>query len=173
MNFSQTTVCSYTLKLYIHCFREPLDYESVEMYNFTVTPTDNGLIPRSGPPAHIIIYVTDVNDNLPVFQQPTYNFTVADLEESNVGLIVGMVSASDNDTGLNALLTYHIISTMPNGSFFRINNQTGEISILSSLDREQYSQHELMVVAMDQGSPTALTGNTTVFINIRIRKAQQ
>ena len=137
------------------------------MYNFTVTPTDNGLRSRSGPPAHIIIYVTDVNDNPPVFQQSTYNFTVA--EESNVGLIIGIVSASDRDSGQNALLTYRIISAMPNGSFFTINNQTGEISILSSLDREQYSQHELVVVAMDQGLYT-LTGITTVSINIR--KAQ-
>ena len=139
------------------------------MYNFTVTPTDNGLIPRRGPPAHIIIHVTDVNDNPPVFQQSTYSFIVA--EESNVGLIIGMVSASDGDSGLNALLTYRIISAMPNGSFFTINNQTGEIFILSSLDREQYSQHELVVVAMDQGLP-ALTGLTNVSINIRICKAQ-
>ena len=153
----------------IQCFREPLDYEFDEMYNFTVTPTDNGLIPRSGPPAHIIIYVTDVNDNPPVFQQSTYNFIAA--VESNVGMIIGTVSASDRDSGLNALLTYHIISAMPNGSFFTINNQTGEISILSSLDREQYLQHELVVVAMDRGLPTALTGLTTVFINITIRKA--
>ena len=147
----------------IQCFSGLLDYEFDEMYNFIVTPTDNGLIPRSAPPARIIIYVTDVNDNPPVFQQSTYNFTVE--EESNVGLIIGMVSASDRDSGQNALLTYRIISAMPNGSFFTINDQTGEISILSSLDREQYSQHELVVVAMDQGLPT-LTGLTNVSINI-------
>ena len=34
-----------------------------------------------------------------------------------------------------------------------------------SLDREQYSQYELLVVAIDQGLP-ALTGSTTVSINI-------
>ena len=82
-------------------------------------------------------------------------------------MIIGTVAASDHDSGLNALLTYHIISAMPNGSFFTINNQTGEISILSSLDKEQYSQHELVVVAMDQGLP-ALTGLATVSIETNI-----
>ena len=141
-----------------------MDYEVIQMYDYTVTATDNGAIPRHSMPAsHVIINVTDVNDNPPVFQQPNYNFIVA--EESNVGLIIGMVSASDNDSGLNALLTYCIISAMPNGSFFRINNQTGEICTLSSLDRKQYSRHLLEVVAVDQGLP-ALTGLTTVSIEI-------
>ena len=134
------------------------------MYNFTITATDNGLIPRQSTPAgHVIIHVTDINDNPPIFQQPTYNFTVE--EESNVGLIIGMVSASDHDSGQNQIIMYHIVLANPNGSFFTIDDQTGEISILSSLDREHYSQHELVVVAADQGLP-ALTGTTNVSITI-------
>ena len=144
-----------------------LDYENVQIYNFTVTVTDNGQIPHQSTPGHVIIHVTDVNDNPPTFQQSTYNFTVA--EKSNVGLIIGMVSASDDDSGQNQIITYHIESANPNGSFFTINAQTGEISILNSLDREPSSQHELVVVAANQGLP-ALTGSTVVFITIAFGK---
>ena len=134
------------------------------MYDFNVTATDNGSIPRQSiPPGHVIIYVTDINDNPPVFHQSTYNFTVE--EESNVGLIIGMVLASDYDSGSNSIFKYQIESANPFGPFFTVNALTGEISILSSLDREQYSQHELVVVAVDQGLPP-LTGSTTISIEI-------
>ena len=137
-----------------------LDYEAVTEYSFDIIVRDTG---GQNDTAIVNIRVLDVNDNLPTFQQPTYNFTVE--EESNMGLIIGMVSASDNDSGQNQIFTYQIESANPNGSFFRVNDQTGEIAINSRVDREQYSQHEIMVVAIDQGSP-ALTGSTIVSIEI-------
>ena len=140
-----------------------LDYETVMEYSFDIIVRDTG---GQNDTATINIEVLDVNDNPPTFQQPTYNFTVE--EESNVGLIIGMVSASDDDSGQNQNFTYQIESANPNGSFFMINGQTGEITIRSgSLDRVQYSQHELVVVAADQGLP-ALTGSTIVSITVTI-----
>jgi len=76
-----------------------------------------------------------------------------------------MVSATDNDSGQNQMFTYQIESANPNGSFFTINGTTGYISVNSRVDREQYPQHELVVVAIDEGSPS-LTGSAIVFINI-------
>ena len=110
----------------------------------------------------MIVQVTDVNDNRPVFIQSTYNFTVE--EEYSEGLIIGMVSASDNYSGQNSIVTYHILTANPNGSFFLIDDQTGEISVNSRLDREKYLQYELVVIAADHGLPP-LTGSTIVSIN--------
>ena len=56
-------------------------------------------------------------------------------------------------------------SANPNGSFFTINGQTGNIYVNSRVDREQYPQHELVVVGIDEGSPS-LTGSTIVSITI-------
>ena len=137
-----------------------LDYEAVIEYSFDIIVHDTG---GHNDTATINIRVLDVNDNPPTFQQPTYNFTVE--EESIMGLIVGMVSALDNDSGQNQIFTYQIESANPNGSFFRVNDRTGEIAIHSRVDREQYSQHELVVVGLDQGSPP-LTGSTIVSITL-------
>ena len=142
-----------------------LDYESFQMHNITITVSDRGIIPRQST-SYIIVNVLDYNDNPPEFQQATYNFTVE--KESNVGLIIGMVSASDNDSGLNAVVTYQIVSANPSGSFVAIDTQTGQISTLNMLDSNQYSQHKLVVVAIDQGMPS-LNGSTTVYITITNR----
>ena len=163
-NYCSPKLDGYIIYSYTQFYSTTLDYEGVRAYDFTVTATDKGPMPhRSTPAGHVIIHVTDVNDNPPTFQQPTYNFTVE--EESNVGLIIGRVSASDDDSGQNQIFTYQIESSNPNGSFFMINDQTGEISLSSRVDREQYSQHELVVVGVDQGLPS-LTGSTTVSITI-------
>ena len=140
--------------------RTMLDYETVEEYSFDIIVRDTG---SQNDTATVNIRVLDVNDNAPTFQQPTYSFTIE--EGLNVGLNIGMVSASDNDSGQNQMFTYQIESANPNSSFFTINGITGDISVNSRVDREQYLQHELVVVAVDEGSPS-LTGSTIVFINI-------
>ena len=139
---------------------ETLDYETVTSYSFDITVRDTG---GQNDTAMVNVKVVDVNDNRPTFEGTNYNFTI--VEESNTRLIVGMVTASDDDSGENQIFTYHIESSNPSGSFFIINNQTGEISINNRLDREQYSEHELVVIAVDQGSPP-LTGTTTVTITL-------
>ena len=51
-----------------------LDYESTQEYDFTITATDRGLGSRHNTPgSHVIIRVTDVNDNDPVFDPAEYS----------------------------------------------------------------------------------------------------
>lgn len=54
----------------------------------------------------MIVRVTDINDNSPVFTQRSY---VADLIENNyIGLVVLYVNATDEDIGPNADVVYNI-----------------------------------------------------------------
>ena len=51
-----------------------LDYEVDQMYDFIITATDRGLGSRHNTPAgHVIINVTDVNDNDPMFDPTEYS----------------------------------------------------------------------------------------------------
>ena len=51
-----------------------LDYESTQEYDFTITATDRGLGSRHNTPGSIVIIrVTDVNDNDPVFNPAEYS----------------------------------------------------------------------------------------------------
>lgn len=56
--------------------------------------------------------VLDDNDNTPVFSQSNYLFEVS--EDVAVGHAVGLVSASDDDEGSNAVINY--FTKMENGS---------------------------------------------------------
>ena len=136
----------------------PFD-DSFREYTFDIIVHDTG---GQNDTATVNVMVVRINHNQPIFEQVTYNFSVT--EELNVGLTIGTVSASDYDISQNQI-SYKIESSFPNGSVFGINNQTGEISINSLLDRERYSEYELVVVAVDQGSPP-LTASTIVSITI-------
>ncbi|XP_008303203.1 protocadherin gamma-C5-like, partial [Stegastes partitus] len=76
-----------------------LDRETFSEYNVEITATDSGSPPLSTKKT-INVTVTDVNDNPPVFTQPTY---AVYLKENGVpGSILFSVSASDLDFGENA-----------------------------------------------------------------------
>ena len=83
-----------------HCFLpQPLDYERIQQYSFTIEATDPTIDLRylgSTSPkniARVIINVTDV-DEPPIFQQPFYHFQ---LQENQKKPLIGSVLAKDPD----------------------------------------------------------------------------
>ncbi|XP_008303210.1 protocadherin gamma-C4-like [Stegastes partitus] len=85
-----------------------LDRENVSEYNIEITAIDSGSPPLSSKKI-IPVSVTDVNDNPPIFTQPSYNVY---LKENGVpGSILFSVSASDLDFGENAKISYSILDS--------------------------------------------------------------
>ena len=138
-----------------------LDYEKKpNTYTFDVTVTDtNG----NSADATVIIYITDYNDNTPVFDQDVYT---ADAEEgtSMGGVFVVIVTANDADSLPNAMITYSITSGN-NDSIFAINPLNGIITVVGTINYKQHSSHTLVIVAVDSGNPQ-LSNMTTVEITI-------
>ncbi|XP_028367142.1 cadherin-23 isoform X1 [Phyllostomus discolor] len=120
-----------------------VDYEEVHWLNFTVRASDNGSPPRA---AEIPVYleIVDINDNNPIFDQPSYQEAVS--EDAPVGTVVLTVSATDADSGNFALIEYSLVD---GEGKFAINPTTGDIYVLSSLDRERKDHHILTAVAKD------------------------
>ena len=50
--------------------------------------------------ATVIVQLTDVNDNAPMFSAATYTFTVEENQQPPVS--IGTVTATDRDSGINA-----------------------------------------------------------------------
>ena len=138
-----------------------LDRESEDEYNLVIVARDpsNSDFNTS---ASVVISVLDINDNTPQFDMTLYNFSVA--EHSSMGTLVGIVSATDNDIGVNGLVTYSIISGDPDGNFMISSNSEIQISS-QTLDRESINHYTLTVRAEDGGNPS-LTALTTVLISI-------
>ncbi|XP_041653448.1 protocadherin gamma-C5-like [Cheilinus undulatus] len=144
----------------------PLDRESFSEYNIEITATDSGSPPLSSKKT-IPVSITDVNDNPPVFTQPSYNVY---LKENGVpGSILYSVSASDLDFGENAKLSYSILDSKVQdvsvSSYVYINSDNGSIYSMHSFDYEKLKVFEIPVQARDQGSPS-LSSNATVHVFI-------
>ncbi|XP_028278698.1 cadherin-23 [Parambassis ranga] len=128
---------------------QTVDFEQVQWLNFTIQAQDHGTPPRI---AELPVYlrIVDVNDNNPVFRQPSYQEPV--FENVNLGTTVIRVSATDADSGLFAVIEYSLVD---GEGKFSIKPSTGEIYILSPLDRETKDHYTLTAVARDNpgGSP--------------------
>uniref|UniRef100_A0A667Y7I2 Uncharacterized protein n=1 Tax=Myripristis murdjan TaxID=586833 RepID=A0A667Y7I2_9TELE len=96
--------------------------------------------------AYVRVFISDVNDNKPVFAQRLYEVGVD--ENADVGLAVVTVSANDEDEGANAKLRYQITSGNT-GGVFDIEPEVGTIFIAQPLDYEQQKRYKLLVLASD------------------------
>ncbi|XP_056317982.1 LOW QUALITY PROTEIN: neural-cadherin [Danio aesculapii] len=96
--------------------------------------------------AYVRIFISDVNDNKPVFAQPVYEVDVD--EDADVGSTVLTVSANDEDEGANAKLRYQITSGNV-GGVFDMEPEVGTIFIAQPLDYEQNKLYKLHVLASD------------------------
>ena len=126
-----------------------LDYETKPKYVLNISATDEGSSPLSSYQV-LTIYLVDVNDNAPQFNQSLFLGQVS--ENEPVGIPVMPISAYDLDSGSNGALTYSI----PRGavkSKFAIDKNTGVISTNSTLDREEKDMYFLTVYATDRAFP--------------------
>ncbi|XP_068181986.1 protocadherin gamma-C5-like [Antennarius striatus] len=144
----------------------PLDRERFSEYNIEITATDSGSPPLSSTKI-IPVSISDVNDNPPVFTQPSYNVY---LKENGVpGSILYSVSASDLDSGENAKISYSILDSRVQdvsvSSYVYMNSDNGSIYSMHSFDYEKVKVFQIQVQAKDQGSPS-LSCNATVHVFI-------
>uniref|UniRef100_A0A671UB31 Cadherin domain-containing protein n=1 Tax=Sparus aurata TaxID=8175 RepID=A0A671UB31_SPAAU len=143
-----------------------LDRENISEYSIEITATDSGSPPLSSKKI-ISVRITDVNDNPPIFSQPSYNVY---LKENGVaGSILYSVSASDLDFGENAKISYSILDSKVQdvsvSSYVYINSDNGSIYSMHSFDYEKLKVFQIQVQAKDQGSPS-LSSNATVHVFI-------
>ncbi|KAJ8319081.1 hypothetical protein KUTeg_004172 [Tegillarca granosa] len=133
-----------------------LDRERTSSYNITVTVTDTTQRTDS---AIVYVFITDMNDNKPVFGQSSYVFSV---QENLNAATVGTVSASDRDFGANAQLFYQLESSnLP----FTIDQISGQLTTSRALDYETVNRYEFRVLAIDR-SAHPRTGTALVTVNV-------
>lgn len=144
---------------YIIVSRMPLDRESTDRYDLSVSCVDGGNPPLSST-VGIVVLVRDVNDNPPVFTKKSYFASIVENNEPGKQLV--SVSASDEDLAVNAQIRYFI---QGKSREFAIDSKSGILRAKKSLDREQTGDYELTVVAIDSGLPP-LTSTTNVFVTV-------
>uniref|UniRef100_A0A663N2N9 Neural-cadherin-like n=2 Tax=Athene cunicularia TaxID=194338 RepID=A0A663N2N9_ATHCN len=147
-----------------------LDREKRSTWRFLVLATDESGEGLTGF-ADVIIEVTDVNDNAPLFLCVLDGcFTGHIPEDSPADTDVMEMTAVDLDdpkAGMNAVLTYSIIQNVQNEinlNLFSIDSASGTIyTVLGSLDREKEDKYLVVVEARDGGGLTG-TGTATILV---------
>ncbi|XP_051790022.1 protocadherin alpha-7-like isoform X28 [Erpetoichthys calabaricus] len=143
-----------------------LDRESASEYNITVIAKDFGH-PSLSSYKTVLVNVLDVNDNNPKFLQNPY---VVFVEENNTpGASIFTVSAIDEDTNENALITYDLWENEAAEKqvvpFLSVNSNNGQVITFTSFDFEEMKSFTFSIVAKDSGVPS-LSGNVTVNVFI-------
>ncbi|XP_066446745.1 protocadherin gamma-B1-like isoform X15 [Eleutherodactylus coqui] len=130
-----------------------LDRETQNKHELILTASDGGNPVQTGT-ALITIIVTDFNDNAPIFTQDVYKVSVR--ENIPVNSTILQVSASDEDEGVNAQITYSFRTTANDIlETFTLNSRNGEINTKGLLDYEVSRFYEISVLAKDGGGLAA------------------
>ena len=98
----------------------------------------------------VILTITDINDNPPVFTQPTYSTSVT--ENTSLYTPVITITANDLDSGINSQLVFSFDTSPTPNTDFSI-SADGVVTVTGPLDGVITPQYTYTVVATDSGEP--------------------
>ena len=138
--------------------------DETPVYVLPVTCYDNS-DPGAVSTGVVTIEIIFVNIYEPEFELSSY--TVSVNENADINSLVVSVNANDDDIGNQGQVSYSI--TAGNEDKFYVDTSTGDISVLTGLDRETKDTYVLTVEAFDGGivnTTARKTGTTTVTVHV-------
>ncbi|XP_069792757.1 cadherin EGF LAG seven-pass G-type receptor 3-like isoform X1 [Narcine bancroftii] len=135
----------------------PLDYKQERRYVLTITASDRTLHDT----CLVHVNITDANTHRPVFQSAHYSVNVN--EDRPVGSTVVVIRATDDDVGENARITYFLEDNIPQ---FRIDPDSGAITLQTELDYEDQMTYTLAITAKDNGIPQK---SDTTYVEVMVK----
>ncbi|XP_061389779.1 fat-like cadherin-related tumor suppressor homolog [Musca vetustissima] len=151
---NSTTGCLFLLST--------LDRETQDEYELQIYAKDGG-IPSLSAEAVVSIIVDDINDNAPVFGIQEIIFKVR--EDLPRGTVIAKIEANDFDVGINSEILFSIKEDVANGTLFKIDKVSGIIQTQNYLDYETQQIYNLVISAIDCGTPS-LSSEMPVVIEI-------
>ncbi|XP_014239374.1 cadherin-89D [Cimex lectularius] len=159
-----------------------LDREIKDRYSFKILSQDNGpLEKRQRATAEVVIHISDINDNAPIFYGfdrvlqtapseyssidfdpeqyepavmiPVYFASV--VENSAPGVPIAKILANDSDLpdNGNGIILYDIPRKKNHRQLFAIDKE-GVVTVTTFLDYEAQSSHNVTIIASDLGQPS-------------------
>ncbi|KAM7140583.1 protocadherin alpha-C1 isoform 3-T3 [Molossus nigricans] len=109
--------------------------------------------------AKLLVEVTDVNDHAPEVNLLTLSSPVS--EDTAPGTVIALLNVRDEDLGPNG----KVVCSMSSGGPFKLKASFDNYySLLTDgpLDREQVSEYQVLITALDGGSPPLSTRRTLI-----------
>ncbi|XP_005109707.2 protocadherin beta-15 [Aplysia californica] len=135
--------------------------EAKDSYRVSISCKDGGNPPLETA-VSLTVNISDVNDNDPAFHQSLYAASVS--ENRPPGHFVAKVKADDEDTGINAEISYSLAKDA--APYMRIQARTGIITTTAVLDREKNETLRFKIYASDGGKGPR-TGMAEIVITIK------
>ncbi|KAK3552271.1 hypothetical protein QTP86_007154 [Hemibagrus guttatus] len=133
----------------------------VSTYQVEVLASDCG-VPQHISTLVLTVSVYDVNDNVPVFDQLSYEVIILESEPVNSRFF--KVEATDKDSGVNGEIVYDITGGNTNDVFGIFPD--GQLYIKAELDREVQDRYNLLLVAWDRAvEPLSASVNVTIILD--------
>jgi len=145
-----------------------VDCEKKALYNFRVIARQEDKPPTS---AHVTIQVLDDNDNSPkfIFKNNDKEYYAIVEENAPPDRQILRVQATDDDSGVNSVVTYSIVPDARGFSKkFKVDSITGWLYTLVSLDREKDPAIQLLVRATDSAKKFEDRRSVDALVNVKV-----
>ncbi|XP_036407485.1 protocadherin-18-like isoform X2 [Megalops cyprinoides] len=141
-----------------------LDREMQSSYELQLVASDTGVPAKSGSTL-LRVSISDSNDNSPVFEQQSYVINL--LENSPLGSLLIDLNATDPDEGTNGKIVYSFSSHVSPKitETFKINSETGHLTLIKRVDFESTASYEIDVQAQDLG-PNSIPAHCKIIIKV-------
>ncbi|KRY16305.1 Cadherin-related tumor suppressor [Trichinella patagoniensis] len=125
-----------------------LDYE-FQSEHILIISAKSAALTEDFSTTKVYIQLMDVNDNSPEFFPDSLEASVQ--EDASIGTHITTIRTTDKDSGMNAVV--------------KLNETTGDLILMKTLNREIQAEYSLDIIATDQGLPQRQT-STTVRIHV-------
>ena len=121
------------------------DHEQLSSVRAVIVASDNSSVRPRSSSVVLVLTVLDVNDETPTFLMSLFEFVAP--ENLATGSKVGQVSAIDADSDPYSKFTFSFAASV---AAFTIDASSGEVFTRQSLDRENQTRYDFVVMATDQ-----------------------
>ena len=141
-----------------------LDRETNSTASFVIRAEDMGTPMNLSSELTVVLNLTDINDNSPMFVDPLSALPVP--ENSSNGSVIGQYIATDKDVGSNGEITYTLSSSesVP----FHLNSSNGILYLNGELDADVIMSpvtYSITITATDNGKPP-MSNEVSVMITV-------
>lgn len=131
--------------------KKPLDYETLSTFDVHIRAQDGGEPPKSSDTT-LTVYVLDADDQNPRFLDDRYTALLP--EPSLKGTILKIkprdIEAFDQDSGIKAPIYYTFNGIGNDYSFFKINRETGIVSLARDVPEKDFHHPTTIVIRATQ-----------------------
>ena len=142
--------------------KDPLDRETEEHHDITISCEDMGFPPRHSE-SKFSIKVMDVNDVKPKFSKARYKFRINENKKPHID--VGSINASDPDLGPGGELIFSLATNKKKSHLPFLITKDGFISTSELLDHELEDVYKFEILVKDNGIPSL---NNTVDVIVEV-----